>query len=115
MKVEFYDLPDGSEPAKDFLDTLDLKMQAKMIMEIQLLEDLGTSLRMPYSEHLEDGIFELRAKVSTNISRVMDFFYVGDKAILTNGFLKKSQKTPKAEIEKAKRYRADYLKRKGNG
>lgn len=115
MKVEFYDLPDGSEPAKDFLDTLDLKMQAKMIMEIQLLEDLGTSLRMPYSEHLEDGIFELRAKVSTNISRVMYFFYVGDKAILTNGFLKKSQKTPKAEIEKAKRYRADYLKRKGNG
>lgn len=115
MKVEFYDLPDGSEPAKDFLDTLDLKMQAKMIMEIQLLEDLGTSLRMPYSEHLEDGIFELRAKVSTNISRVMYFFYVGDKAILTNGFLKKSQKTPKAEIEKAKKYRADYLKRKGNG
>lgn len=115
MKVEFYDLPDGSEPAKDFLDTLDLKMQAKMVMEIQLLEDLGTSLRMPYSEHLEDGIFELRAKVSTNISRVMYFFYVGDKAILTNGFLKKSQKTPKAEIEKAKRYRADYLKRKGNG
>lgn len=115
MKVEFYDLPDGSEPAKDFLDTLDLKMQAKMVMEIQLLEDLGTSLRMPYSEHLEDGIFELRAKVSTNISRVMYFFYVGDKAILTNGFLKKSQKTPKAEIEKAKKYRADYLKRKGNG
>lgn len=115
MKVEFYDLPDGSEPAKDFLDTLDLKMQAKMVMEIQLLEDLGTSLRMPYSEHLEDGIFELRAKVNTNISRVMYFFYVGDKAILTNGFLKKSQKTPKAEIEKAKRYRADYLKRKGNG
>ena len=115
MKVEFYDLPDGSEPAKDFLDTLDLKMQAKMVMEIQLLEDLETSLRMPYSEHLEDGIFELRAKVSTNISRVMYFFYVGDKAILTNGFLKKSQKTPKAEIEKAKRYRADYLKRKGNG
>ena len=115
MKVEFYDLPDGSEPAKDFLDTLDLKMQAKMVMEIQLLEDLGTSLRIPYSEHLEDGIFELRAKVSTNISRVMYFFYVGDKAILTNGFLKKSQKTPKAEIENAKRYRADYLKRKGNG
>ena len=114
MKVEFYDLPDGTEPARDFLDTLDIKMQAKMVMEIQLLEDHGTALRMPYSEHLEDGIFELRAQVSTNISRVLYFFYVGDKAVLTNGFLKKTQKTPKAEIEKAKRYRDDYLKRKGN-
>ena len=113
MKVEYYERPDGAEPAKEFIDSLDVKMQAKLAMEIQLLEDFGTQLRQLYSEHLEDGIFELRAKVSTNISRVMYFFYVGNTAILTNGFMKKTQQTPKAEIEKAKRYRDDYLKRKG--
>ena len=66
---------------------------------------------MPYSEELEDGIFELRAKVGSDISRVLYFFVVGRKIILTNGFIKKTQKTPKSEIELAKKYRADYLSR----
>lgn len=78
-----------------------------------MLEDFGVQLRLPYSEHLEDGIFELRAKVSTNISRVLYFFYAGNTAVLTNGFMKKTRQTPREEIERAKRYRADYLKRKG--
>ena len=50
----------------------------------------------------------------SDISRVMYFFVVGRKAILTNGFIKKTQKTPKEEIERAKRYRADYLSREEN-
>ena len=69
---------------------------------------------MPYSEELEDGIFELRAKVGSDISRVLYFFVVGRKIVLTNGFIKKAQKTPKSEIERAKKYRADYLGRKEN-
>ena len=67
---------------------------------------------MPYSEQLEDGIFELRAKVGSDISRVLYFFFVGNKAILTNGFVKKTPKTPEAEKDKAKKYRAEYLSRK---
>ena len=66
-------------------------------------------LREPYSKHIEDGIFELRAKIGTDISRVMYFFYSGKKIIITNGFIKKSQKTPRKEIMKAKAYREDYL------
>ena len=66
---------------------------------------------MPYSEELEDGIFELRAKVGSNITRVLYFFVVGRKIVLTNGFIKKTTKTPKTEIEKAKRCRADYISR----
>ncbi|MBQ9982237.1 MAG: type II toxin-antitoxin system RelE/ParE family toxin [Oscillospiraceae bacterium] len=61
---------------------------------------------------MDDGIFELRAKIGSDISRVLYFFVIGRKIILTNGFIKKTQKTPKEEIEKAKRYRADYLNRK---
>ena len=108
----FYDLPDGREPAREFLDGLDLKMRAKMLRTIALLQENGTFLREPYSKPLDDGIFELRAKVGTDISRVLYFFFVGHKIILTNGFIKKSQKTPPAEIERAKKYRKEYLSRK---
>jgi adenine-specific DNA-methyltransferase len=63
---------------------------------------------------LEDGIFELRTKQSSDITRVLYFFFAGRKIVLTNGFVKKSQKTPKAEKELAKKYKADYERRYGN-
>ena len=66
---------------------------------------------MPHSEHLGDGIFELRVKQGSNIERVLYFFFTGDKAILTNGFTKKQQKTPPGEIRLAKDRRADYERR----
>lgn len=65
-----------------------------------------------YSKHLDDGIFELRAKVGSDISRVMYFFVINHEIILTHGFVKKSQKTPKGEIDRVKKYRKDYLERK---
>ena len=112
FEVIFYDKPDGTEPVKDFLDSLDTKMRAKMLRTVLLLAENGTQLREPYSKPLDDGIFELRAKVGTDISRVLYFFMIGKKVILTNGFIKKTQKTPNVEIEKAKQYRKEYLSRK---
>ena len=76
------------------------------------LEEKGILLREPYSKHLDDGIFELRTQAGNNITRVLFFFFVGNVAVLTNGFVKKSQKTPSAEIQKAKVYRAEFLSRK---
>lgn len=111
--VAFYKKADGTEPAAAFLDGLDVKMRAKMLRVIGLLESFGTELREPYSKHLEEGIFELRAQVGTDISRVLYFFVVGRQVILTNGFIKKTQKTPSGEIETAKRYRQDFLERRG--
>ena len=111
VNVEFYDLPDGSYPAEAFLESLDKKMQAKMMRTIDLLERNGNELRAPYSKHIEDGIFELRAQVGNNISRVMYFFFDGGNAILTHGFIKKSQATPPREIERAKAYKKEYLSR----
>lgn len=92
FEVIFYDKPDGSEPAKDFLLSLDVKMRAKLAFAIDLLADNGPKLREPYSKSLKDGIFELRAKAGSNISRVLYFFVIGKKVILTNGFIKKKQK-----------------------
>ena len=112
FEILFYDKPDGTEPVREFLDSLDVKMRAKMLWTIQLLAVNGTELREPYSKPLENGIFELRAKVGSDISRVLYFFVVGRRVILTNGFIKKSAKTPTEEKELAKRYRAEYLSRK---
>jgi len=111
FKVNFYKKEDGTEPAKDFLDTLDAKMFAKMVRSIEIVRIEGASAREPYSKYLDDGIFEARAKVGSNISRVLYFFFIGKQIILTHGFTKKTQKTPPSEINKAKRYRADFTKR----
>lgn len=110
--VEFYETDNGKQPAREFLLSLDKKMRAKMADTICILEDNGYELREPYSKHLSEGIFELRAKIGSDITRVLYFFYVDRKIILTNGFIKKTQKTPQAELERAKRYRADYLRRR---
>lgn len=65
-------------------------MRAKVFRTIELLEMKGNHLREPFSKHLVDGIFELRVKQGSNISRVLYFFVVGNKVILTNGFVKKN-------------------------
>ena len=110
----FYQKTDGTEPAREFLGELDIKMRAKMLRTIAIFESSGTELREPYSKHLDDGIFEFRAQIGTDISRVLYFFIVGRRAILTHGFVKKTNKTPPAEIERAKSYRSDYLSREEN-
>ena len=110
--MDFYKKENGEQPAKEFMLSLDKKLRAKLADTIMILQDNGYELREPYSKHISEGIFELRAKQGSDITRVMYFFYVDRHIILTNGFIKKTQKTPQSEIEKAKRYRSDYLKRK---
>lgn len=112
-EIEFYDTEDGFTPVQEFLDSLEPKMKAKVFRTIDLLEQNGPALRLPYSGPLGDGIFELRTKQGSDITRVLYFFFVGKKAVLTNGFVKKTQKTPSAVIELARKYKADYERRFG--
>ena len=58
--IEFYTLPDGRKPVEEFLDSLPIKMRIKAIDSLDLLEQYGNQLRMPYSKALNDGLFELR-------------------------------------------------------
>ena len=67
FEVEFYETETGRQPAKEFLLSLDKKMRAKMLHMISILQDNGNELREHYSKHLSDGIFELRAKVGSDI------------------------------------------------
>lgn len=55
-EIEFYNRPDGTEPAKDFILNLDKKMQAKVLRTVSLLGAEGPFLREPYSKALDDGI-----------------------------------------------------------
>ena len=113
FEVEFYELDNGIKPAKEFILSQAPKMRAKLLGLVDILEENGTELRKPYSAPLGDGIFELRCIFGNDIARVLYFFYYEGKIICTNGFIKKTQKTPPEEIEKAKKYRARFLERNG--
>lgn len=113
-KVEFYVTEDDETPVQEFLDRLDKKMRAKALRDIILLKELGTLIREPYSKHIKDGVFELRIKFASDISRIFYFFFVDNRIILTNGFVKKTSKTPLREIDKALKYKADFERRERN-
>lgn len=113
-EILMYDTVDGECPVQEFLDNLGPKLQAKTLRTIDLLEVNGPNLREPYSKSLQDGIYELRTRQGNDITRVLFFFMVRKKVILKNGFVKKTQKTPKSEIDLARKYKADYESRYGN-
>jgi len=108
FKAEYYDLPNGDMPAKMFIDDQEEKMQRKIFGRIDLLEEYGNALREPYSKQLGGGIFELRIDFAGDIARVFFFFFVGKKAILTNGIIKKKDKTPRGALALAKKYKKEY-------
>lgn len=113
-EVIFYETEDGKIPVKEFLEDLEPKLQAKTIRTLELLEEYGPRLREPHSKYLGEDIFELRTKQSSNITRILYFFIIGEKIILTNGFIKKTQKTLKREIDIAKIHKLDFERRYKN-
>ena len=113
-QIEFFQKSNGESPAEDFINSLDKKIRAKFYRMHKLLKENGSNLREPYSKHLQDGIFELRPTVSTNAVRVLYFFFVERRIVITNGFVKKTQQTPISEIKLAQKYRNEFLKRKDN-
>lgn len=114
FEVIFYEKENGDAPVEEFITSLDVKMRAKLVGLLEILEEKGNQLREPYSKHLDDGIFEVRCKVGNNITRVLYFFYYEGNIVLTNGFTKKTQKTPTEEIKLAKERRADFRERMCN-
>ena len=115
--VEFYETQDGKSQIWEFLEELrikaatskDARIQHKQAsLYIELLQQNGTRLNENITKHLEDGIWELRP----GNNRVFYFFFQDNTFVLLHQFRKKTQKTPKREIEKAKRERDDYLFRK---
>lgn len=115
--IEFYEDANGISEVWDFLEALriksnsnkDARIQHKQLsLYIQLLQDYGTRLPENITKHLEDDIWELRP----GNNRVLYFYHKDDTYVLLHHFRKKTQKTPRREIEQAKAERDDYLTRK---
>lgn len=85
------------------------KVKEKIIWTLELIQELE---RVPenYLKHIEntDGLYEIRVQQASDIFRIFCFFDEGKLIVIANGFQKKTQKTPKKEIEKALKIKIEY-------
>jgi len=103
---------------KYFLDFYELQSdsdQAKMEWTLELIR-VTQKVPEKFFKHIEGtkGLYEVRVEVGTNIYRIFTFFDKGNLVVLGNAFQKKTQKTPKNEIEKALKIREEYYYEKNN-
>lgn len=91
----------------DFYNPLNQKVKDKIDYVFQIVISIER-VSTKFFKHLEDGIFEIRVEVGSNIYRIFTFFDDNKLVILQHGFQKKTQKTPRKEIERAKKLRRDY-------
>lgn len=101
-KVNYYKQNSGTQPVKEWIDNLDLKLQLKIFRAFELLEQFNINLKAPYIKPLGGKLYELRIKDSKGIYRIIYFSYIDKQFIMLNGFVKKTSKTPQNEIELAK-------------
>lgn len=107
----YYRKENGFVPMKGFLDSLEQKLQAKALRDLVVLQAKADLLREPMTKSLGKGLFELRLRQSSDIARMFFFFCPGRTIVVTHGFVKKTGKTPRIEIERALRYKADWERR----
>ena len=114
-EIIFYQTESGEAPVEGFLDSLTSKQAQKVVWVMRLVEELD-QVPVTYLKKLvnTDDIWEIRAQQGNNIFRLLGFFDEVNFIVLTNGFQKKTQKTPKSEIELSEQRKQDYLERKAN-
>lgn len=107
LEVVFYKTESGIEPVREWLSGL-LKAEKKAIGEDIMTVQYGWPIGMPLVRSLGQGLWEVRIKLPTDkIARII-FFMDNDTIVLVNGFIKKSQKTPKDELDIAKKRKRVY-------
>ncbi len=114
--IIFYKTPSGQCPVKEFLTNLPDKERQKIAWVLTLVRDFQI-VPKEYFKKLRntDEIWEVRSSHGGNAARLLGFLHKGNLVILTNGFMKKSQKTPAQEIALAEQRKKDYEKRNENG
>jgi phage-related protein len=97
----------------DFFETLDNEVKRKLNWTLKLIATVD-KIPAKFFKHIENsnGLFEIRVEVGNNIFRVFSFFDKNQLVILINGFQKKSQKTPRREIELAEKLKKQYFDEK---
>jgi len=113
-EIIFYRTQTNECPIEQFLDSLNSKQAQKVTWVLQLIEELEL-IPATYFKKLTntDDLWEIRVQQSNNIFRLLGFFDAENFVVLTNGFQKKTQKTPKSEILLSEQRKKDYLIRKG--
>ena len=103
----------GHCPVEEFLDSLESKQAQKVVWVLQLVEELDL-VPVQYFKKLvgSDEIWEVRVQVGGNIFRILGFLDGAELVVLNHAFQKKTQKTPRKEIQTAERRKRDYLARK---
>lgn len=115
-KIIFYRDKSGNQPVKEYITELSKRKDKHSRINFYKINDYlealkihGLQLREPYIKHLDGEIWELRPLKN----RILFFGHNGNEFILLHHFVKKTQKTPQAEIEQAKRNMRDFIKRSG--
>jgi len=109
-KIEFYRLENGKSPVVDFLDSLTEKQVEKVFFVLDLIETIDIVPRKFFKKlEATDGIWEVRVRYANDIFRLLGFFNDERLVILNHAFTKKTQKTPKREIEIAEKRKKEYF------
>lgn len=111
--VEYYTDANGKEPVADFIDSLPVAAQAKVLRLTALLADYGVLLKEPYTKRIKGKIRELRIIDNLGAVRILYFTYTGRRFILLHGFIKKTDRTPEKKIMLAEKRMNDFLNRQG--
>lgn len=98
--VTFFAAASGAEPVRDWLKAMDREDRHKIGEDLQTLEE-GWPLGMPVCRPLGQGLYEARTSLKDRIARVL-FGIVGHEMVVVHGFIKKSQATPKDDLELAR-------------
>lgn len=115
-RIEFYEDKNGKSDVADFIRNLNAKAATskesrinfnKIVAYLDMLEEMGTRIGKPVTKHLDGEIWELRPLRN----RFLYAYYKDNRFVILHHFLKKTQKTPRREIEQAKRNLQDYLER----
>ena len=111
FKIEYY-TEKGKCPVLEFIQAQSPKEQAKILREIDLLEEFGLSLGLPHIKkmHGYEDLWELRIKYSSNNFRVFYFCCTGGRFVLLHGIRKTTGKTPTRDIKTADKRMKYYLK-----
>ena len=107
--VTFYKTIDGKCPVADFINEQPANVAQKIAWTLKLIQDLDKVPKTYFKKLTDTDFYECRIEIAGNIYRILGFFHEGNLVVLTNGFQKKTQKTPKNEIEICEQRKKDYL------
>lgn len=113
MQVEFYQTAAGHIPVQNFIESLNVKAQAKVARSLDLLEEFGLRLGQPHFKRIvgREELWELRTRLASDNFRILLFPAQGDKLILLHGFAKKTDKVAKRDLEIAEARMRDHMGR----